>query len=100
MNYLQISTISPPIGQGASPEQRIKFAKEFEKLFQKKGMEATVTTSGDQQRIVTISGKIVNGPVARAMTDNVDAISDLREMGFKTLVMTDGKVAWNIDLKN
>jgi hypothetical protein len=34
------------------------------------------------------------------MKDNVDAIADLREMGFKHLVITDGKTSWDVDLKN
>jgi hypothetical protein len=34
------------------------------------------------------------------MKDSVDAIKDLREMGFKHLIMTDGKATWDIDLKN
>jgi hypothetical protein len=34
------------------------------------------------------------------MKDNVDAIQDLRENGFKHLVMTDGNECWDIDLKN
>jgi hypothetical protein len=34
------------------------------------------------------------------MRDNADAIKDLRENGFKHLVMTDGIATWDIDLKN
>jgi len=57
-------------------------------------------THGEQHKFVTISGKIVNGPSVHRMKDNVDAIQDVREMGFKHLIMTDGKLSWDIDLKN
>jgi hypothetical protein len=32
------------------------------------------------------------------MKDNNVAIQDLREMGFKHLIMSDGKATWDIDL--
>jgi hypothetical protein len=34
------------------------------------------------------------------MKDNDHALQDLREVGFKHLVMTEGKICWDIDLKN
>jgi hypothetical protein len=52
VNYLQISTSSPAIGQSVLPEQRIIFAKGFEKLFHDKGMDAKVTTHGDKQTML------------------------------------------------
>jgi hypothetical protein len=100
VNYLQVSTSSPAIGQNILPEQRIKFAKEFEKLFHKKDMDAKVTTHGDNQTIVTISGPVVVGPIVHGLKDNVEVVKELREMGFKHLIMTDGKSSWDIDLKN
>jgi hypothetical protein len=100
VNYLHITTSSPAIGQSVIFEKRLKYAKDFEKQFQDKGMDATVSTNGVQQRIVTISGKVVNEPSVHRMKDNVDAIQDLRENGFKHLIMTNGKVTWDIDLIN
>jgi hypothetical protein len=46
-----LTTGSPAIGQSIIPEQRIKFAEDFENLFHDKAMAATVATHGDQQRI-------------------------------------------------
>jgi hypothetical protein len=100
VNHLQVTTKSPATGQNVLPEQRIIFATGFEKMFHDKGMDAKVTTNGDKQTIVTISGPIVIAPIVHKMKDNVDAIQDLREMGFKHLIMTDGKASWDIDLKN
>ena len=100
VTYLQITTTSPAIGQDVLPEQRIQFANDFEKQFYDKGIDAIVTTHGDQQNFITISGKIVNEKSVYRMRDNADAIKDLRENGFKHLVMTDGIATWDIDLKN
>ena len=49
-------------------------------MFHDKNMDAKVTTTGDKQTIVTISGPIVIGPIVHKMKDSVDAIQDLREM--------------------
>jgi hypothetical protein len=58
VNYFQVPTGSSAIGLKVFPEQRIKFAKGFEKLLLDKAMDATVNTHQDQQKIVTISGII------------------------------------------
>jgi hypothetical protein len=88
------------MGKSLLPEQRRKFALDFGKTFQNKGMDATVTTTGDFHTTILIQGKVVNDLSVHRMIDNVDAIQDLRENGFKHLVMTNGKVTWDIDLKN
>jgi hypothetical protein len=98
--YLHISTISPAIGDSVLFDQRINFAKDFEKQFHDKGIDAIVISNGVRQSILSISGKVVNVPSVYRMKDNVDAIKDLRENGFKHLIMTDGKVNWDIDLMN
>ena len=97
---LQITSSSPPAGQNLTMEQRLLFAQSFEKLFQDKGMDAKVTIQGEGKTNIVITGKLVNGPIVYRMKDNNDAITDLRKMGFKHLVMTDGKNTWDIDLKN
>ena len=73
---------------------------EFEKKFKDKDMNATVTTTGDYHTTILIQGNIVNESLVHGMKDNNVVIQDLREMGFKRLIMTDGKVRWDIDLKN
>ncbi len=82
------------------PEQRRKFTLEFEKKFKDKGMNATVTTTGDFHTTILIQGNMVNDSLVHGMKDNNLVIQDLREMGFKRLILTDGKVSWDIDLKN
>ncbi|MGD0845443.1 MAG: hypothetical protein ABSA06_13915 [Geobacteraceae bacterium] len=98
--YLQVTTTNPPTGKSLLPEQRRKFTLEFEKKFKGKGMNATVTTTGDFHTTILIQGNIVNDSFVHGMKDNNVVIKDLREMGFKRLILTDGKVSWDIDLKN
>jgi hypothetical protein len=98
--YLRIKTTDPPERKSLLPEQRRKFALEFEKKFQDKGMDATVTTTGDFHTTMLIRGKVVNDPSVHRMMENVDAIKDLRGNGFRHLLMTNGNSTWDIDLKN
>jgi hypothetical protein len=100
VNYLQITTTKPPAGKSLLPEQRRKFALDYENKFKDKGMNATVTTTGDFHTTILIQGNVVNGPSVHGMKDNVNEIQKLRGMGFKHLIMTDGKLSWDIDLKN
>ena len=100
VNNLQITTTSPPIGQGVLPEERIRFAREFEKQFHDKGMDAAVNTQGQLEKTIIIRGNIVNGPLVFRMAKSKASIQDLREMGFKSLILTDGKATWNVYLKN
>jgi hypothetical protein len=100
VNYLQITTTKPPAGKILLPEQRRKFALDFEKKFKAKGFNATVTTTGDFHTTILFQGNEVDGPSVQGMKDNVYTIQDLRGMGFKHLIMTNGKLSWDIDLKN
>jgi len=99
-NYLQIPTTSPPIGKIILPEQRRKFALEFGRKFKDKGMDATVTTTGDFHTTILIRGKFVNEALVHEMADNNDMMQDFRNMGFKILIVTDGNVTWDVDLNN
>ena len=97
VNHLQVITTNPPAGKSLLPEQ--KFTLEFEKKFKDKGMNATVTTTGDFHTTILIQGNMVNDSFVHGMKDNNVVIQDLREMGFKRLIMTDGKVSWDINLR-
>jgi hypothetical protein len=100
VNYLQITNTNSPDGKGLLPEQRRKFALEFERKLKDKGMDATATTTGDFHTTIMIQGNVVNGPLVSEMLHDNAMIQDLRGMGFKHLYMTDGSAAWDVDLKN
>ena len=99
VNYLQITTTNSPVGKSLLPEQRRMFALKFEKKFKDKFI-ATVTTIGDFHTSLLIQGDMVNEPLVLGMKDNDVAMQELRKMGFKHLIMTNGKISWDIDLKN
>jgi hypothetical protein len=43
---------------------------------------------------------MVNEPLVLGMKESKEAVRDLRDMGFKHLIMTDGTTSWDVDLKN
>ena len=100
VKHLEISTTNPPAGMNVLPEQRRKFALGFEKFFKAKGMDATVTTTGDFHTKVLVRGSIVNEPLVLQIKDSAHVVNDLRDMGFKHLIMTDGKSGWDVNLRN
>jgi hypothetical protein len=100
VTYLQVAASTSPAGQSVLPEQRRKFALEFEKQFTGKGMKATVTTTGAFHTSVVVRGSVVNEPLVLGMKESKEAVRDLRDMGFKHLIMTDGTTSWDVDLKN
>ena len=100
MNYLQTKNTNPPKGTNFLPEQRRKFALQLEKKVKDKGMNATFTTTGDFHTTILMQGDEVNGSLVRLTVGNNDMIQDMRDMGFKTLIMTDGSATWSVDLKN
>lgn len=101
VKFIGITTSSLPTGKkGVLPEQRRAFALEFEKKFKDKFPEVTVTTTGDFHTSLLMKSKIINEQFALQMKGRAEAIHDFREMGFKRLIMYDGKTAWVIKLKN
>jgi hypothetical protein len=100
VKFLPITTSSAPAGYKVLPEQRRVFALEFGEKFKAKYPDAAVSTSKDLHTSLLIRGGMINEPFALAMKDNTGIIGDMREMGFKRLIMTDGKTAWVVDLKN
>jgi hypothetical protein len=98
--YLKVSTTTAPAGQSVLPKQRRKFAVEFGKKSQDKGMNLTVTTKGDFNTSIVIRSNAVSAALALGMKDNNETIKNLRDMGFKHMIITDGKHSWDVDLKN
>lgn len=98
--YLHTTNNSPPEGERVFPEKRRKFALDLRKKFTAGIPDAKFTTTGDFHTTFAIQGSTMNEPIVFEMMNNHVCIGDMRAMGFKTLTMTDGKIIWNIDLKN
>jgi hypothetical protein len=98
---LQVSSKSKPVGLKVTTAQRINFAKSFEKRLKARGDNAQVVTQGDANKTLVIKWSSLNRAFAREMADNAKMVTDLREMGFKRMLLMDGKkYAWDVDLKN
>jgi hypothetical protein len=100
VKFIGITTSSLPTGKRVLPEQRRTFALEFEQKFKDKFPEVSVTTTGDLHTSLLMKSKIINEQFALQMKDSAEAIHDFRDMGFKRLIMYDGKTAWVIKFKN
>ena len=100
VKFLSITTAGAPAARTVLPEQRRMFAQEFGQRFRVKHPDALVSTSKDLSTSLLIRGDMVDEPFAEALKDNAGIIGDLRELGFKRLIMTDGKSAWVVDLRD
>lgn len=99
---LEISLAStPPRGQEISAEQRQRFVNAFGVKFAAKYTGAVVVGEGMETRILRIQWAGVDRPFAASIIRVDQIISDLRDIGFKHMILTDGnKSNWDIDLKN
>lgn len=100
VNQLRITTTTPPQGSNYLPEQRRKYALDYEKKLKAAYRDVTITTTGDFHKTLLMKGDVINEQFALQMKDTVEAIKEFRDMGFKRLVMTDGRTAWDVDLEN
>jgi hypothetical protein len=98
VNHLQIKTNLSPMGQGVLPEQRRTFALKFQENTNFKG--AIFITSGEFHTTFSIQSNKINNQMVSSMSSIDEPYSDLRKVGFKHLLMSNGKEIWDIDLKN
>jgi len=72
----------------------------LQKSMHKKGWIASLDLEGEDGNILKIYWESINPPFVRQMLKSTELIQDIREMGFKRLVLNNGKEKWDIDLKN
>lgn len=90
-----------PRGQKVSSEQRQRFRLNFQEKFSKKFHESKVDIEGDGGKTFRIEWSGVDRPFAATISETDEIINDLRDMGFKRLIICDGhKSLWDMDLKN
>jgi hypothetical protein len=101
VEHFQVPGKGKPVGLKVPAVQRINFAKSFEKRLIARGDKAHVVTKGDSDKILVIKWPELSRPFVQGITNNARMVKDLRELGFKRIMLTDGKKsAWDIDLKN
>ena len=101
VEHFQVPGQNKPSGLKVSAAERINFAKLFEKRLNAKGNKAHVVTRGDSGKTLVIKWPELSRSFVQSMTNNAGMMKDFRELGFKRVMLTDGKKsAWDIDLKN
>lgn len=94
-------TDTTPRGQGVPAEQRLRFCRNFQERFSKKFQGSKVVSGGDKDKTFRIEWSGVDRPFAAMITETDEIVNDLRELGFKRLIITDGhNSSWDVDLKN
>jgi hypothetical protein len=97
---IEISIASVPIGQNRTLKERMIFVVSLEKSFHKKGWLAKIDLEGENGKTLMIYWERINLPFVRQWAKSNEMIGDIREMGFKRLMLSNGKASWDIDLKN
>ena len=96
---IEVQVASAPTGQTKTLKNRMIFVAVLEKSFHKKGWLASLDLEGENGNILKIYWESINRPFVMQMLKATGPVQDIREMGFKRLVMNNGKQEWDIDLK-
>lgn len=97
---LEVTVTTGPIGQNRTLKDRMIFVVNLEKTFRKRGWIASFDLEGENGKTLILFLEKMNRHLAREMVGNKEIISEIRDMGFKRLIMRNGKEEWNVDLKN
>ena len=100
VNHIQIKTDVSPMGPKVLPEQRRAFVLKFKDKETIRFKDAILTTTGDFHTTFSIEAKYINGAMVQSMIANVMPLSELRKIGFKHLVMSNGREVWDVELRN
>jgi hypothetical protein len=78
---------------------RKSFASTYEKDLLRKGLSATVSTEGDKSSTLKVSYPLMSKALAFNLNENSKFTDQLRELGFRKLIMTDGyNESWSASL--
>jgi hypothetical protein len=97
---LEVTVKTGPIGQHRTLKDRVLFVINVEKTFRKRGCLASFDLEGENGKTLILFLEKMNRPLAREMLRNEEIIGGIRDMGFKRLIMRNGKEEWDVDLKN
>lgn len=80
-------------------EQRKDFAKKYELSLLNSGMDTTITTEGKDSTGLKMKWVLMSRPIAYKIINDESAMSNLKNIGFKKIIFTDGHDStWSIDL--
>jgi hypothetical protein len=97
---LEITDKTGPIGQNRTLKDRMLFLVNVEKTFRKRGWLASFDLEGENGKTLIMFLVKMNRPLAREMVRNEEIIGEIRDMGFKRLILRNGKEEWDVDLRN
>lgn len=98
--YAERTTKNDVLNKEIGIAHRKRFADEYERNLLDEGMDVHVATLGKTHTTLQIKWILVNRPIIYKMINDETAMGNLRNLGFKKLVMTDGyDSTWNIDVK-
>lgn len=97
---IEIHVTSAPTGQTRTIKDRMIFLTALERSFHSKGWLVSLDLEGENGNLLKIYWESINRSFVKQMLNTMDIIQNIREMGFKRLVLSNGKQEWDIDLKN
>ncbi|GFE62663.1 hypothetical protein AOG2_32510 [Geobacter sp. AOG2] len=100
VSHLRITAAPSPMGHGILPEQRRAFALKLQKNPPADYKDAVFTTIGDFHTSLSIQSDRIDGNMVRSLTSGEEPCSNFRKMGFKHVLLSNGREAWDIDLGN
>lgn len=78
---------------------RRSFAGSYEREMLRKGMSVTITTEGEKSSVLKVKFVLMSKALAFNMKENDKFTDQLRELGFRKLIMTDGyNASWSVNL--
>jgi RNA polymerase subunit RPABC4/transcription elongation factor Spt4 len=81
-------------------QKRAKFAKEYERQLLDKGMDVYVSTQGKDKSVLRVKWVLVSRPLVYKMINDGSVMGNLRNLGFKKLIMTDGyDSSWTVKVE-
>jgi hypothetical protein len=79
--------------------KRIQFAKQYEQLMLEKGLDVYASAVGNNNTTFRIKFILTSRPLVYKLINDASFTGQLRDLGFKKFIMTDGyNDTWNADL--
>lgn len=97
---LEVAVTTGRIGQNKTLKERMIFLVTLEKAFHRKGWLASLDLAGEDGKTLTVYWEQLDRPMARQIVRSTEIIPELRDMGFKRLVLRGKRQEWDVDLKN
>lgn len=96
----KVSIVSGPVGQNRTLKERMIFVAKIEKSFHARGWPASIDLEGEEGKVLKVYWEQLDHSLVRQLVKSKEIVADIRELGFKRMVLRNDKEKWDIDLKN